>query len=206
MANTLPPSIFSFSICVVHPVDFFLNFLDHHRRLLLEGELLVEEYLPTWIHISILTYSKFRKATKRKVSPFLHEVSIKGTKVPLDSIAAFKESQTFLSQLSLEIGEFDHPFSFFSKTYTMHIPYVLHHCNHLTATIWDQVRSITFHPSIHNQPCSQTQSHSFGAHLLLPQVHKLVLGSPVTPNFSVFEILNFGGNAMGVLKLMPSML
>ena len=30
----------------------------------------------------------------------------------------------------------------------------------------------TFHPSIHNQPFSQTRSHSFQAHFLLPQVHR----------------------------------
>ena len=88
----LQHSLHCFSIHVVHLVDFLLNFLDHHSRFLLESKLLIEEYLPTKIYFSILTYSKFEKATRRYVSPFFEKVSIKVTKVLLDSVPAFKES------------------------------------------------------------------------------------------------------------------
>ena len=135
MSLSIFNSLHYFSIHVIHPVDFFLNFLGHHRRLLLGGELLVEEYLPTRIHLSILTYPKIGEAIKREVSPFLHKVSIKGTKVLLDFIAAFKESRTFIGQSSLEIREFNHSFPFFSKSYTSYIPHVFHHRNHFMATI-----------------------------------------------------------------------
>ena len=140
-----------FSIHVIHLVYFFLNFLNHHHQLLFEDELLVEEYLLTWIHLSILTYPKFGKATIKEVSPFLHKIS--STKVIFDSITAFKESQTFFGQLSLEIEEFSYPFSFFSKTHTRHIPHVFHHCNHLIKYNMGPNPKFTFHPSIHNQAC-----------------------------------------------------
>ena len=88
----LQHSLHCFNIHVVHPVNFLLNFLDHHSRFPLESELLIEKHLPTRIHFSILTYQKLEKATKRKVSPLLYKVSIKGTKILFDSVAAFKES------------------------------------------------------------------------------------------------------------------
>ena len=64
-------------------VRVMVKFLDQHCRLLLEGELLIEEYFSTQIYLSILTYTKFREATKKEVSHFLHTVSIKGAKVLL---------------------------------------------------------------------------------------------------------------------------
>ena len=88
----LQHSLDFFNIHVVHLIDFLLNILDHHHRLLLESKFLIEQYLPTRTHFSILTYLNFGKATKREVSPFFHKVSIKGTKVLLDSVATFKES------------------------------------------------------------------------------------------------------------------
>ena len=59
----LQHSLHCFSIHAFHLVNFFLNFLDHHQRLLLKDELLIEENLPTQMHLSILTYPKLEKAT-----------------------------------------------------------------------------------------------------------------------------------------------
>ena len=124
-----------FSIHVVHLVDFFLKLFNHNHRLLLESELLLKEDLPTWIHLSIFTHPRLRKTIERDVSSFPHKVSIESTKVFLDSIAAFKEYQSFPSRLSLEIEEFNYSLSFFSKTHTGHIPHFLHHFEYFMPTI-----------------------------------------------------------------------
>ena len=127
---------------MVHPIKLFLNLLNHNYRLLLESELLLKKDLPIGIHLSILAYPKLGKDTKRKVSSFPHKVPIESIKVFLDSVAAFKESQTFPSQLSLEIGEFSHPFSFFAKTHIGHLPCFHYQCNHFMSIIWKQIYSV----------------------------------------------------------------
>ena len=79
MASTSPSmfsSLYSLNIHVVYPIDFLLNFLDPHSRFLLESELLIEEYLPAEIHISVLAYPKFGKAIEMEVPSFLHKVPI----------------------------------------------------------------------------------------------------------------------------------
>ena len=78
-----------FNIYVVHPIDLFLSLFDHYGRLLLKGELFIKKHFSTRIHISILTYLRFREATIREVFLLLHEVPIKSAKVFLDSIVAF---------------------------------------------------------------------------------------------------------------------
>ena len=67
-------------IHVVHPVLFFLNFLDHHSRFLFESEFLIEEYFPTEIHFSILIHPKLGEAIEREV-PSFHKILNYSTKV-----------------------------------------------------------------------------------------------------------------------------
>ena len=75
-----------------YAIDFFLYLFDHYGRILLKGELFIKKNFPTRIHLPILTYPGFGKATIREVSPFLHEVPIESVKIFLDFITALKES------------------------------------------------------------------------------------------------------------------